>query len=234
MDYKDYLAGSSDENFWFKAKNNLLQILLSKIKIKNPKILSVGTGTGGELKVLNNFGEIWVLDLNKKALDLIPKELYKQKKVGDVQKLPFPKEFFDVVIASDIIEHVENDKKAIKEVRRVLKKGGALIFTVPAHQFLFSSHDKALGHKKRYSKKQLKDLTKAFNLTKLGYWNFFLSPLIVLKRFADKNAKPKVDQANFSKPIDKILYKIMKTENFLIKYDLPLVFGVTIFGICKK
>tara|TARA_Y100000310_G_scaffold331644_1_gene405595 strand:- start:550 stop:1254 length:705 start_codon:yes stop_codon:yes gene_type:complete len=234
MDYKDYLVGNSEENFWFKSKNDLIKIFFKKFKKKDLKILSIGAGTGRELKVLNEFGEVFVIEINKKALDLISKELCQNKKQGDVQNLPFSKDFFDIVLASDVLEHVNDDKKAVNEIQRVLKKEGTFIFTVPAHQFIFSSHDKALGHKKRYSKEELKQLTKKFKKVEINYWNFFLSPIVILKRILNKDSKPEVDKITLPKTIDTLFYRIMSLENGLIARDMHLPFGITLFGICKK
>ncbi|MFC1690535.1 hypothetical protein ACFL0W_00005 [Nanoarchaeota archaeon] len=79
MDYKDYRAGQKSSDFWFKAKNNLINILLSKAtKRKNThitkqklKILNIGAGTGNDLKILNKYGDNYVIDVNKNALDPI-------------------------------------------------------------------------------------------------------------------------------------------------------------------
>ena len=153
MDYKEYENGeSASRHFWHRAKNDLIFRLLSKLKKRNLKILNLGAGTGDDLETLNKFGTVYVTDINENALSLIPNNLCAEKKRCDAQNLTYPNEFFDVVTSFDVFEHIPDDKKAINEVSRVLKKDGHLIFSVPAFQFLYSAHDKALEHKRRYSK----------------------------------------------------------------------------------
>lgn len=155
MDYEDYKRGTKKSNFWFKAKNHLVEEQFRKLKKQNLKILNLGAGTGDDLEVLNKFGKVYVIDINKKELDLIKDNDCVEKKVADACKLPYKNDFFDVVTSFDVFEHIERDDIAVKEVYRVLKKGGSLIFSVPAFQGLYSAHDKALAHFRRYSKKSI-------------------------------------------------------------------------------
>ncbi len=237
MDYKDYLAGISKSNFWFRAKEDLISTLLQenlKSSRKNLKILSLGAGTGEELSLLGKFGDVYVVDIEKKALDLIPKKLYKEKKICDACNLVYTDNFFDLIVVFDVFEHIKNDKLAVNECRRVLKKGGLLIFSVPAFQFIYSAHDKALEHKRRYSKNKLKILFKKFNKTKIFYWNFILFLPLAISRLVKRNSKPKVDNPDFNYFIDAIFYKILKLENFLIKKNFKIPPGITIFGVYTK
>ena len=235
MDYEDYKAGKSESSFWFKGKRDLISNLFKEnLTKKNIKILSIGVGTGDELRVLNKFGKIYIVDINKKALDLIPKKLYYKKKVCNAVKLSFKDKIFDVIVAFDVFEHIKEDKLAIKEIYRVLKNKGFLFFSVPAFQFLYSSHDKALNHYRRYSKNRLKNLLKNFKKIDLYYWNFFLFPLIALIRLIKKKSKPKVDKDQINPFLDSLFFKLLKIENLLISKKIHLPFGVSIFGIYKK
>ena len=84
MDYKDYLAGNSKSTFWFRAKVGLIEVLLQKYvkpSSNKLKIFRFGAGTGEELYSLSKFGDVYVTIIEKKALDLIPKGLYKEKKI---------------------------------------------------------------------------------------------------------------------------------------------------------
>lgn len=237
MDYKDYKAGQTNENFWFKGKNDLIDILMSKVsplKKNGLKILNLGAGTGNDLEILNKYGDNYLIDIDKEALDMIKKDLYVEKTVADACAIPYENDFFDIVVSFDLFEHLENDSEAILEVYRVLKKEGSLIFTVPAFQFLFSGHDKALNHKRRYNWQALEKLLARFKNTNLYYWNSTTFPLVAVIRLARSISKPRIDSANFPKPINSLLYFFLKIENVFIKYDIPLPFGLSITGFCKK
>lgn len=237
MDYKDYKAGKSGTDFWFRAKKDLIEKLLSrnlKYAKNKLKILNLGAGTGEDLEILNKFGKVYVIDIEKKALDLIPNNLCEEKKVCDACNLNYPNNFFDVVVSFDVFEHIKKDYLAISEVHRVLKNKGHLIFSVPAFQSLYSAHDKALEHKRRYSKKQLKNLLKKFKQINIFYWNFILFLPIALQRILKKESEPRVEAPNFNKYIDNFLFQILLLENFLIKENFKFPFGITIVGACKK
>jgi len=237
MDYKDHLIGKSESNFWFLAKKDLIRILLEKnlrSHLKNRKILSIGAGTGEELQLLKNFGEVYVIDIEKNALDLIPDNLYKEKRVCDACNNPYKDNFFDLVVAFDVFEHIGDDEKACSEVRRVIKNKGLLILTVPAFQTLFSAHDKALEHKRRYSKKDLRVLFKNFKTISLNYWNFFLFLPSAISRLMKRNATPEVDNPKFGPLISSLFYKLLKIENLLIKKGVITPPGITIIGVYKK
>ena len=107
--------------------------------------------------MLKKFGKIYAIDIDKKALDLIPNNICFEKKIANVNDLPYSDNFFDLIVAFDVLEHIKKDSGAIKEIHRVLKKKGYFIFSVPAFPILFGSHDRALNHYRRYNKKTLKD-----------------------------------------------------------------------------
>lgn len=230
MDYKDFQFQSND--FWFKAKNGLIDILMKKIpQKKNMKILSVGIGSGDELKILDNYGKIYVLDININALKLIEKG-FVSKKLADACHLPYHNNSFDIVVSFDVFEHISNDSKAISEIYRVLKDQGKLIFTVPAFQFIFSSFDRFLSHKRRYNKRMLKKLLKNFKDLKLYYWNSILFvPIAVQRIFVNSNMEYQVNLPPF---LNDIFYSLLKIENKFIKHNISFPFGLSIAGICKK
>ncbi len=234
MDYRDYIDGQTGEQFWFRGKKDLINILMNKIGRKNLKILNIGAGTGVDLEIMNRFGNIFIIDVNKKALDLIPSKLYAEKKVCDAIALPYPNDFFDIVCSFDVFEHIKNDKKAVLEAHRVLKKKGHLLLMVPAFNFLFSAHDKALLHYRRYSKKKLYELLRIFKCEYLSYWNLILFIPLSILRILKKRAKPKTDYFNLPSLLEKIFLNFLRIENKLILKDYRLPFGLSLVGVYRK
>lgn len=236
MDYKDLEAGNSSDYFWFKAKTDLIHsFMLQKCKGKTDlKILNIGAGTGDDLKILKGFGKNYVVDIDANALAVIDPTLCEEKKQADACALPYEDNFFDVVISCDCFEHIENDKKAIAEVHRVLKPNGILLFTVPAFQSLYSSHDKALDHFRRYSKKTIGEALSPFSKRKFFFWNTLMFPPAALSRLLRKNAKPKVDNPQMGSWMNTLMYKILKVDNFLIRQNLSMPAGLSIVGYCYK
>lgn len=235
MDYKDFAAGQTNDHFWFKAKKDLIGDMMQKTNPgkKNLKILSIGVGTGDDLDILSQYGQNYVTDVNETSLSIIKENLIVEKRVADACNLPYENGFFDVVISCDVFEHIDNHTKAASEVHRVLKKDGVLIFTVPAFQFLFSSHDVALQHFRRYNHKGITDLLSKFEKN-IFFWNTLLFVPMAIIRILNKNSKPKVDQGNVDSWLNTILYYLLKFDNFLIKRGLSLPFGLSLVGYCFK
>jgi ubiquinone/menaquinone biosynthesis C-methylase UbiE len=234
MDYQDYQDGTSQQHFWFKAKNELINILLSKINFDSKKhILDIGAGTGDNLSTLNKFGLIHVIDINQEALDLIATTVF-EKKCCDACNLSYEDNSFDTVVAFDVLEHVEDDQQAISEIFRVLKPGGFFIFTVPAYQRLFSTHDRSLHHVMRYNKKDIRLLLKNFNPMYLGSWVSIPFPCIAIFRLITKNRRYSNYEKHSYKIINFLLYTILKGETWLIKKGIQLPWGLTIYGIYQK
>ncbi|MFK7797803.1 MAG: class I SAM-dependent methyltransferase [Aureispira sp.] len=238
MDYKDYEAGQTADNFWFRAKYGLIELLMEKNSQKQGaeplKILSIGTGTGDDLKILKQFGNNYVTDILPQALAVVPEEDCFEKRIADATNLPYDEGFFDIVVSFDVFEHIENDQKAVSEVYRVLKKGGSLVYSVPAGPGLFSSHDVALEHFRRYDKKMVKELFKDFKEVKVYSWNSLLYPLIAASRIKNKNRAPQVDHPQLPAVVDSIFCGLLRFDNFLIRRGMSLPVGVSIAGWCEK
>ena len=155
---------------------------------------------------------------------------------GTITNLPFENNSIDLILCSDILEHVE-DKEAVKEIKRVLKPKGILIFSVPAHNYLWGPTDMIGLHRKRYEKKDLRKLfRKSFKELKLNYWNFFLFfPNLIftfLSRFLNKN-KSENSLNLIPNYLNNFFYFLIFLENKLfLKFKIPQ--GVSIIGVENK
>jgi len=138
-------------------------------------------------------------------------------------------------LALDVIEHIDNDLIALRELKRVTKPDGLILITVPAYQFLWSAHDLAHHHKRRYSSKILKNKLKeaGFEILKLSYFNTILSPIIISLRLIKKlihSKKPDIGTVN---PLLNYLLKLLfYIEAPIIKYfNLP--FGISLVAVAR-
>lgn len=225
-------------NWWWVGRRIILASLLDKLTTPVSKILDVGCGTGMNLHLLNAFGDVTGLDISAFALDCCRERGFNNVVVGDVEKLPFEDNLFDIITALDVLEHTEAPK-ALAEIHRVLKRGGFTVINVPAFQFLWSSHDQALGHKQRFDVKQVKRMLGAsgFKINKMSYWNTFLFPPIAGIRLIKRRIQGRTylgsDDYEFSPLINGILTTILKIEAKLIPLvDLP--FGVSLVCVAEK
>jgi ubiquinone/menaquinone biosynthesis C-methylase UbiE len=143
-----------EETYWWHVgRLSIVDSLLSKFDKKNEnKILNIGCGTGGTIPILEKYGEVVNVDISSEALKFLRQKGYKGTKVSG-NGLPFEDNEFDFVVALDVLEHIDQDREALNEWHRVLKPGGQLMITVPAHAFLWSGHDVSLHHFRRYTTK---------------------------------------------------------------------------------
>src|SRR3989338_710783 len=233
MDYKDFESGCKYSNFWLKAKKDMTEILIYKAASLNKnklKILDIGTGIA-DMEISKKYGKVHAIDIDKNTILLYRHDI---KGMADACSLPYKNNSFDMVICMDVFEHIQNDMAASLEIHRVLKKGGFLLFSVPAFQFLFSSHDRYLDHKRRYQKFMIKDILSIFDNINISYWNFCLFIPIAAVRILKRNSQPRTDLMTPPKPVNFILHTLLKIENSFIRNGIKLPIGISIVGYCRK
>ena len=199
--------------------------------------MDAGCGTGEDLQFLRKFGRCIVVDKNVEVL----KKIRGPKIKSDIVDMPFDDEMFDAVVFFDVLEHVPDDKAAMKELTRVLKKGGKLFMSVPAFQFLFSTHDRYLGHIRRYNKRTLEKIfPEELKIEDSFYWNFFAFFPIAAVRLIRKfifwihHQKPLSDLSRLPYLVNLMLFGLLRFENVLIKKGFRFPFGVSLFVIVRK
>lgn len=242
MDNIAYEIESSIEakHWWFVGRRKLFLKMINQLKIKqNAYILDCGTSTGANLRALrdNNFVNVVGIDNNDQAITFCQQKDLFPVQLGDICDIPFEDNKFDLVLATDIIEHVENDEKALQEIYRVLKPQGKLILTVPAFQFLWGPQDDLSQHKRRYRLGMLlKKLNEAgFNILRKHYFNYILFLPIFFVRKMINLFKIKVDSENNinSKIINKILKFLFQIDILTARFICP-PFGVSILVVGER
>lgn len=172
--------------WWFRGRRAILSRLLSRFvsgaQSRSLKILEVGCGTGGNFEVLSQHGHVVGLDIALGAF--AHSEGQWPLVLGDGLRLPFREQTFDAVFALDLLEHLEDDGALLREFSRVLRDDGSLVLTVPAVKSLWSGHDVALAHWRRYARKELvgKVNSAGFQIRKLTFALGLLFPLIYVFR----------------------------------------------------
>lgn len=245
MDYKDYVIQNNAENhFWYKARKKLIDNLIGmafRNYDNNRLILEIGCGTGYQMPILEKYGKAEGLDINPNAVEVAIKNGLNVK-IGDVENSDIGKEF-EAICLFDVLEHIKNDNDVVKKVYSCLKSNGFLFITVPAYNFMFSEHDRAMAHFRRYNKKELLVMLKnnGFEIIKSGYWNFLLFPAVLamrlFKNFSGLFVKKKTGRPESSNPhslLNDFLYKALIFENFLVKKNVSFPFGVSIFVVARK
>lgn len=195
MQQSEYVRMAQRETsyWWHLGRIKIIRTYLQQNTTggRDINILNVGCGTGGTVPLLEEFGSVENVDMAQQALDFMRSRGYTKVKLIDGKKLPYKDHAFDLVVAFDVLEHIENDSAALKEWSRVLKPSGRIIVTVPAYQWLWSEHDVSLHHKRRYTKRSLKDVAtrSGLNTARSSYAVVVFLPVITAVRFLKKFSK---------------------------------------------
>jgi SAM-dependent methyltransferase len=163
-------------HFWFVARRELISSLLARELRSGETLLDIGCGTGTNLTLARE-------GVRMLGVDIHIEELGPGMLQGDAVSLPIRSGSIDVVLALDVLEHVD-DEAMLEEAARVLRRGGRLIATVPAVSALWSVRDEAAGHRRRYSRSTLRAVVSrhGFRIRELRGFQFILLPLVLLSR----------------------------------------------------
>jgi 2-polyprenyl-3-methyl-5-hydroxy-6-metoxy-1,4-benzoquinol methylase len=230
------------EHWWFKAREVILKTYIegniSRLQ-QQLKILNVGAATGRSTEWLSEVGQVTSLEYDTDCIDFTRDKVSFAIEHGSILELPYPDGQFDCVCAFDVIEHVEDDVLAVKELLRVCKVGGSVLISVPAHMHLWSQHDVINHHHRRYNQNQLITLFQKQSVGHLhfsSYFNTRLYPLVWLARrlgnLKGRIRKPASMQSDFdSFPVgilNKLLFKIMAGERKRLTQKRGFSSGVSI------
>jgi len=229
------------DHWWFKSRRKYLLDLLRNAP-KDSKILDIGCSSGIFLKDLEKLGfsveNLYGVDISDKAIANCKANGIPNAFVMDAQNITLA-QTFDIIIASDCLEHLQDDEQALKNWKSLLKVGGMMYVFVPAFMSLWSYHDVVNMHYRRYTNAELKSKIAAENLQilKSSYWNFFLFlPVYGFRKVSSVFQKNKTGESDISignSFVNKALLQLIVFENKLLKaFNFP--FGVSTFCIARK
>lgn len=231
-------ANVEKKHWWFCGRRTILRSTLNHLlpaRDCTRKILEVGCGNGGNLSLLAEYGQVTAMELNDQARARAVECGIAQVVKGWLPDgLPFEEHKFDLILALDVVEHINDDLGSIRALRKILNPNGMLIIMVPAYQWLWSDHDELTHHKRRYNLAQCKELLAegGFNIRYATYFNSLLFPLAVLRIKLRKYFSNDLYSAmHIPMPfINRLLLSVFKLESHLIP-SISIPFGISIL-IC--
>jgi SAM-dependent methyltransferase len=199
MDLAAFAAEAAIEadHWWFVGRRALFSALIKGFGLsQDAEILDVGTSTGTNLRLLRDLGfaRITGVDHSPEAVRFCAEKGLGVVQLGDIRELELPERRFDLVLATDVIEHVDDDLAALRELRRVLRPGGYLLLTVPAFHLLWGLQDHVSHHKRRYRLGKLLELLRTADLSprQYFYFNYLLFLPILAARRLMRSCKIKI------------------------------------------
>jgi SAM-dependent methyltransferase len=236
-----------DVHWWFVGRRRiLLQVLdqyIGKDHGHGKRILDVGCGTGTMLTYLGSYGKAEGVDIDEEAVGYCRERGLVDVSLGEAATLPFPDGTFDLVTGLDVIEHLDDDVGALREMRRVLHPGGHVLVTVPAHRFMWGDQDEVNMHKRRYVAGEIRDRLNStgFEVVRVSYINAFMfAPIATIRllRRLQHRLRPQTSTTSdfrytTPRPVNFLLALVFGAEAPIVRH-VNIPFGVSILALARK
>lgn len=244
MDEQAYRKYEAESTGWLhRGRTELLRGLLDiAASGSSTRLLEVGAGVGQNLDSLRSYGTV-----DAAEIDPIGQERITARGVAEqlyTDPIPFQIDApYDVICALDVIEHLEDDAEAVRWMVSNLRRGGHLVITVPAYQWMFADHDRALGHYRRYTRRSLRAvLPQDVEVVRLGYFNTVLFPAAAAARLFSKlrgRLRPRTDtptkqSSSVPRPLDAALHQVLRREAKVFARRPIAPFGLSVALLARR
>ena len=226
-----------DRRHWyFRGRLAVLLDVLARVLPPPPcRILEIGCGTGNVLQAVGRFGQAVGVERDP-GLRAVGRAAGLDIRAGALpDDLPVPDAWADAVLLLDVIEHLDDDLESLRAARRALRPGGVMVVTVPAYAWLWSGHDLALGHRRRYTARTLRAVVARAGLRveHAGYFNTVLFPAIAGVRIAKRLARSRGhDLHRPPERVNRALERLFALERHVVlRPGLP--FGCSVMAVAR-
>lgn len=242
VDLETYAVEAAVEanHWWFVGRRDLFgRVVAEFVPSRSAPVLDVGTSTGTNLRLLGSLGyeNVQGVDCSDEAIRFCAEKGLGRVWLGHAYELPFPENSFRFVFATDVIEHLDDDVRALREIQRVLVPGGKVLITVPAFQNLWGLQDERAGHKRRYQRDELLARVREAGLcvVRLHYFNYILFVAIFVARRAMRRIRPTIHSENeINTPLlNRLLTSVFRLDVRTAPRLRP-PFGVSLLVVAEK
>jgi SAM-dependent methyltransferase len=185
---REAMLAAAGEHWWHRGRRRIIEAELDGLQIPDgSRLLDAGCGSGHVLDLLSRYGDAVGIDPDIGSVALTRARGHTAAVAG-LPELPFDDASFQVSTCLDVIEHLHDDVAALMELKRVTVPGGAVLVTVPAYQSLWSAHDVANEHVRRYDARRLRRVAMAAGcaVERMTYFNSLLLPPVAAVRLAER------------------------------------------------
>jgi SAM-dependent methyltransferase len=241
----DEIYRAERNHWWFRGRLRIVTALIRRFApaARPLRVADVGCGMGAGFEALAEFGLVVGVDNSPRALAFSRSRGPFHLVAGELPRLPFAAGVFEVVCALDVIEHLDDDAAAVRELWRICAPGGLLVLTVPACPWLWSEHDEINDHKRRYTREGLRALLAlpGAETARLSFMNAVLAPPLMLYRVLQRRLRkprppaevPRSDIFNIPAPVNSFLAWLFGAEAGWLRLG-ALPFGVSLVAVLHK
>ncbi len=230
-----------NSHWWFEGRRAVMWALLGRAGVRDgARMLDAGCGTGRNLQEFGRLGTATGIDPAPEAIDFCRQRGIEGVARGTIEHLEFADGSFDLLLATDVLEHLRDDRAALRELRRVAAPGATLLCTVPAYRWLWSGHDEEHHHFRRYTLRELRAALRAGGWRPLAesYFNTLLLPPIAAVRLLARRRRREAEAARpdlrlTPAALNGLLAWPMRAEAALIGRGLRLPAGVSIGVVAR-
>ena len=237
---KNYAARYRQEeetHWWIKGRRDIIKRLMER-EARDATILDIGCSGGLLIRELGQMGfeDIHGMDTSAEGIDIAKRRGMTNVQVGDAAETHFPDATFDIIIASDVLEHVEDETRVLCEWNRILKRGGRAYVFVPAFMSLWTKRDN-MNSVRRYTKGELvRKLCGSMDIVRVSYWNCVLFFPKYATAWVARAMKPRTERPLFffGPVVNALLSWLISFENALMVRGVNYPVGVSVFVLAKK
>jgi len=206
------LTSLEDHHWWYKERRAILRRELRELPGPG-RAVDIGAAGGGNTRILKAHGwQAVAVEYSDSAADVALSRGIPVIR-ADARELPLRTGTCGLVTAFDVLEHIDEDYLAAAEIARVLQPGGTALIAVPCDMALWSAHDDAVGHLRRYSRSELAGLVRKAGLIMetMWSWNVLLRPAVAMRRKASTGS----DLGEVPPLANRLLTAVVVTERYL-------------------
>jgi len=239
-DYELQTHQAEDRHWWYRGRRTVIERVVEALGLPaDARILDAGCGSGRNMVELARHGSVTGVELSEASMALARERGCGDVVAGSVLEMPFADDSFELAVSLDVIEHLDDDHAALRELRRVVAPGGALLVTVPAYQWLWSGHDVINHHRRRYTRRSMKRAAEAagWQQVRTTYFNSLLLPVAILLRILDRiNKKPTESSLDLwvpPEPLNWVLERPLALEAAMIDRGGRIPAGLSLLSVFR-
>ena len=223
------LLSGMERSWWYRGRALVVTRALRRFATCGQLVLDYGAGSGGMHASLAEFGDVFAFEPDVEARAEASRRGYACVWGSDKD---IAQRTYDIAAFCDVLEHVEDDRETLMHVRRSLAPGGHVVITVPAYQWMWSAHDVAHHHFRRYTKTQVGKLLESagFEVRFASYWNALLFPLAIVLRIVGKSGEGSLGLPGV---INETLRALIALEANIMRL-VPLPFGLSVVAVGRR